>query len=421
MDPPIKQGQTRYPFVICLFDKDNTQDITLEMTEAELKDKYEGRLQKYITGPTFEVVSRLMKAVTGRKITVPGSYKSDQGNNCVSCSYKAQNGVLFPLERGFMYLHKPPIYTRFDEIDNVNFARESSKLRSFEFHIETKQGQKQVFGTIDRAEYAKLFDFVKEHNLKIRNIKGQGNAEDHNLGSSSDDENPDYYRNVITNELETNIDDGDDDDSSTDEDFDPDAADPEAKEGGDEEYDSDAADRSTDSEDRDGMATGEEDGEGGDKPPKEKKLKKKKERKRKPSGGDGEKAPRKRKEKKPKIGPKRAMSAYFFFLADERETIKKDNPDIKVTDVSKVAGQRWKEISAERKAKYDEMAKNDRERYDRERKEFIDGGGQLPTATKSKSASKAAKPSKKQSPIRSPIKAVKSAETIEDSDSDDSD
>ena len=44
--------------------------------------------------------------------------------------------------------------------------------------------------------------------------------------------------------------DDDDDDSSTDEDFDPNAADPEAREGGDEEFDSDFADRSTDSEDR---------------------------------------------------------------------------------------------------------------------------------------------------------------------------
>ena len=42
----------------------------------------------------------------------------------------------------------------------------------------------------------------------------------------------------------------DEDESSTDEDFNPEAVDPEAKSGGDEEYDSDAADRSTDSEDR---------------------------------------------------------------------------------------------------------------------------------------------------------------------------
>ena len=79
VDPPIKQGQTRYPFVICLFDKDSLQDITLDMPEDELNEKYSGKLTRNMTGATFEVVSRLMKAVTGRKITVPGSYKSDQG------------------------------------------------------------------------------------------------------------------------------------------------------------------------------------------------------------------------------------------------------------------------------------------------------------------------------------------------------
>jgi hypothetical protein len=38
------------------------------------------------------------------------------------------------------------------------------------------------------------------------------------------------------------------------------------------------------------------------------------------------------------------MSAYFFFINEERENIKKDNPGIKVTEVSKIAGERWREI-----------------------------------------------------------------------------
>jgi len=422
VDPPIKQGQTRYPFVICLFDKDSSQDITLEMPEDELAEKYEGKLQKNMSGATFEVVSRLMKAVTGRKITVPGSYKSDQGNNCVSCSYKAQNGVLFPLERGFMYLHKPPIYTRFDEIDNVNFARESSKLRSFEFHIETKQGQKQVFGTIDRSEYAKLFDFVKEHGLKIRNIKGQDGHHRNMDSSEEDDDKPDYYKNVIANDLANNMDD-DDDDSSTDEDFDPNAADPEAREGGDEEFDSDFADRSTDSEDR-GASSDD------DKEPSEKKKKKS----RKPSGGERPERSEKRsgkKEKKKREGPKRAMSAYFFFLADERETIKAETPDIKITEVSKIAGQRWKEISEERKSKYEKLAAEDRARFEKERAEFIAGGGQMGGSSKPKSKAKGDKaspkkakksaPAKSQSPVRSPVKAFKSADTIDTDSTSDSD
>ena len=69
-----------------------------------------------------------------------------------------------------MFYYQPPIYIRFDEIDNVNFARESTKNRSFEFQVEAKTGTKYTFGTIDRSEYTSLFDFAKSHGLTIRNI-----------------------------------------------------------------------------------------------------------------------------------------------------------------------------------------------------------------------------------------------------------
>merc|ERR1712227_715472 len=423
VDPPIKQGQTRYPFVICLFDKDSLQDITLDMPEDELNEKYSGKLTRNMTGATFEVVSRLMKAVTGRKITVPGSYKSDQGNNCVSCSCKAQNGVLFPLERGFMYLHKPPIYIRFDEIDNVNFARASSKQKSFEFHIATKQGQSHIFGTIDRPEYGNLFDFVKEHGLKIRNIKGQEGKLAFDKGDSDEEEGDvDFYRNVITDDLEAaGI---GSEESSTDEDFDPNAHDSDAKAGGDEEYDSDFADRSTDSEDREsGDGSGSEDEEKRLEKEKKKEKKRKgreekpkKERKRKAEGD--EKKPRKKKEK---TGPKRATSAYFYFLAEEREKIKAENPDIKITEISKIAGQMWKECDADRKAKYDALAKTDKERYEREKREWIASGGAAAASSSKKAPSKkpkSDKSSKSQSPVRaSPQKAAKSAEFVADDSS----
>ena len=84
VDPPIKQGNSRYPFIICLFDKDQTIDLELELDETELAQKYDNKLQRKMSGATYEVVSRLMKAVTSRKITVPGSFKSDQGKIFIS-------------------------------------------------------------------------------------------------------------------------------------------------------------------------------------------------------------------------------------------------------------------------------------------------------------------------------------------------
>lgn len=56
--------------------------------------------------------------------------------------------------------------------------------------------------------------------------------------------------------------------------------------------------------------------------------------------------PRKRKPKKEKDGnkPKRPQSAYFIWLNENREHIKKENPGISITEISKVAGQKWKTI-----------------------------------------------------------------------------
>ena len=72
------------------------------------------------------------------------------GAQCITCSYKASSGLLYPLERGFIYVHKPPVHIRFDEISLVNFARGTTTTRSFDFEIETKQGTQYTFSSIER-------------------------------------------------------------------------------------------------------------------------------------------------------------------------------------------------------------------------------------------------------------------------------
>lgn len=66
------------------------------------------------------------------------------------CSYKASNGFLYPLERGFIYVHKPPVHIRFDEVSCVNFARSSGSTRSFDFDVETKSGTVYNFSSIEK-------------------------------------------------------------------------------------------------------------------------------------------------------------------------------------------------------------------------------------------------------------------------------
>lgn len=43
--------------------------------------------------------------------------------------------------------------------------------------------------------------------------------------------------------------------------------------------------------------------------------------------------------------PKRPQSAYFIWLNEHREQIKEEHPGISVTELSKKAGEMWKEVT----------------------------------------------------------------------------
>ena len=127
LDPPIKQGQTRYHYLVFSFMQEEDTELELPFTEEELKEKYEGKLEKEMRGPTFQLVSKVMKALVNRKITVPGNFMGHSGTPAVSCSYKAASGFIYPLERGIMFVYKPPIFVKFEDVQSVNFARYGSQ------------------------------------------------------------------------------------------------------------------------------------------------------------------------------------------------------------------------------------------------------------------------------------------------------
>lgn len=61
-----------------------------------------------------------------------------------------------------------------------------------------------------------------------------------------------------------------------------------------------------------------------------------------------DKGKRKRAEKDPNA-PKRAMPAFMAYSNEQRKVLKQEQPDLHVTDVLRVLGQRWKALSPEEK------------------------------------------------------------------------
>ncbi|XP_014244293.1 FACT complex subunit Ssrp1 isoform X2 [Cimex lectularius] len=411
LDPPIKQGQTRYHYLVFLFGQDDDMSLELPFSEEELSEKYEGKLTKELSGPTYDVLSRIMKVLVNRKITFPSGFIGHSGTAAVGCSYKAAAGYMYPLERGFIYIHKPPLHIRFEEISSVNFARSGGSTRSFDFEIELKSGVIHTFSSIEKEEYGKLFDFITSKKLHVKNKKSDKPTYAMDDFRDSDEEKePDAYLARVKREgQERDDEDGGSSDESTDEDFKPQAEESDVAE----EYDTNPTPTDSD-DDSDASGGGNEDGE-----KKEKKEKKEKREKKKKKTTTISEKPRKKREKKHRDAdkPKRAPSAYMLWFNDSREKIKADNPGISFTDIAKKGGELWKNLSD--KSEWEKKAAKLKEEYTQAMSEYKASGKankskeEKEKSSKKKSSTKS-KPSLPSSPDK---KGFISKEFIEDSDS----
>eukprot|EP00057_Strongylocentrotus_purpuratus_P013181 XP_011667655.1 PREDICTED: FACT complex subunit SSRP1 [Strongylocentrotus purpuratus] len=418
LDPPIVQGQTRYHFLILSFNKEDTLALELNLTEDELEQKYEGKLTKEMSGPMFEIVSRIMKCLVARKITVPGNFKGAKGAHAISCSYKSNSGFLYPLERGFMYVHKPPMHIRFDEIQSVNFAGTGS-LRYFDFEIETRNKTTFVFSSIEKDDYTPLFSYVSSKKLRVKNRGMKGDTVNYDdIGDSDDGNAHDAYLEQVKaegREREEGEIDENDSDSSSDEDFNP----LESASDVAEEYDSNIETHTSGSDSDYTAGSGEDEADDDNymkereerrerkRQEKEKEKSKAKQKKRTKKSSD---KPRKKvKQEKDANRPKRPTTGYMLWLNDQREDIKEQFPGISVTDLTKKAGEMWQKLGDTGKAKWNEIAGEKKKEYEIAMEEYREraaeegyepatvSGGKKTKSSSGKSKPKKTSPSPKKS------------------------
>ncbi|KAK7922088.1 hypothetical protein WMY93_008990 [Mugilogobius chulae] len=280
--------------------------LTLNMSEEDVERKFEGKLSKNMSGSLYEMVSRVMKALVNRKIT---SARKFSGTFWCSVHHLLVQSILWPAISIGAWVHlcaQASGSPSFEEISCVNFARGTTTTRSFDFEIETKQGNQYTFSSIEREE-----------------IQGGDEGQNDEYSDSDEDQHDAYLERMkAEGKIREEGNDSDDSDEESDESFNPGEEDDDIAE----EYDSKASASESSEE-----GSGSED-ESAKKKKKEKKKEKKVVRERK------ERKPRKEKKKKDSGGPKRPMSAYMLWLNSSRERIKSENPGISITEISRRLG-----------------------------------------------------------------------------------
>lgn len=163
LDPPLRQGQTRYPFIILQFLKEEEIEVELNLEDAEFDEKYADKLKRKYDNSAHEVVTQIFRGLTGRKVTTPGSFQSHHGQAAVKCSMKANEGWLYCLEKSFIFIPKPTIYIPISHVRSVTLSRVGASVsasRTFDLTFALAEGGEHQFMNINRYLYSYITELT---------------------------------------------------------------------------------------------------------------------------------------------------------------------------------------------------------------------------------------------------------------------
>ena len=206
--------------------------------------------------------------------------------------------------------------------------------------VSTKGGQDHTFHGIPKEEFQNLVNFLTAKQLRITNVDAQARAD--RLIDDDDDDDEDHHAARLKASARAMDEDGHGgSDSEEDEDFA--AGSDDESDGGEPTDESESESGSGDESDEDAPA--------------------KKRAKKSKSPAKGKKG--KGKAKKDPNAPKRPLSSYMIFAGENRAKFVEENPGASIGDVGKALGAKWKEMSAEDKARYEEKAREAKAEYEK--------------------------------------------------------
>ncbi|KAF2093668.1 SSrecog-domain-containing protein [Rhizodiscina lignyota] len=271
LEPPLRQGQTRYPFLVMQFKRDEEVSIDLNLTDKQLEE-YKGRLQPHYEQQTHTVISMILRGLANKKVITPSKdFSSHHQQSGVKCSIKANEGHLFLLDKSFMFVPKPATYISHDNVASITMSRVGgavSASRTFDIAITMKKdGGEYQFSNINREEQQSLEEFFRLKGIKTKNemVDDSSNllaaALDDGLDESSEDEGGPARGSA------------DDEDESVDEDFQADS-DSDVAEEYDSAHDTSGSGTDVEMDDADADGDADEDPAADERPKKKTKTKK---------------------------------------------------------------------------------------------------------------------------------------------------
>mmetsp|Transcript_61906 Transcript_61906/g.113575 ORF Transcript_61906/g.113575 Transcript_61906/m.113575 type:complete len:473 (+) Transcript_61906:146-1564(+) len=142
LDHPLRQGQqTSHDFLVLNFEKDREEPANISLPQDKLS---------------------------------PYGLKNGQNskvNTMVAALFKANAGYLFPLKKSLIFIVRPVIWLRWDEIESIEFRTEMMRRNSFDMVVNVKGDMPVDFVQFDKKDFQPLLDVLIKVGVRVENLK----------------------------------------------------------------------------------------------------------------------------------------------------------------------------------------------------------------------------------------------------------
>ena len=181
LSSPLTQGNTFYPFVIFQIKPENEIKVDIQIPEdgEEIIQKLE-EFQNPLEGKTIDIIAKLFNVIVNKSLIIPTKNFIFTKGPFIKCSYKANDGVLYFLEKSILFVHKPVMDIEHEAIKEIDLARiheSGMQQRSFDITIKLKKDSYQFSG-LDREEMDKLQEYINAKKIKLNSVDENNNNVD---------------------------------------------------------------------------------------------------------------------------------------------------------------------------------------------------------------------------------------------------
>merc|ERR1719329_725574 len=139
LDQPVRQGQQLHSFLALEMNKDKLTEVKLSPDKMS-----ELSYQECTQDAEYAFCAKLFKSLAGKAVVAPASECRTPGN-CVRCTHKTASGHLFPLKKSLIFVTKPIVWHRYDDIDSIELGANKMRRNSFDLVVNLKTKVKVEF------------------------------------------------------------------------------------------------------------------------------------------------------------------------------------------------------------------------------------------------------------------------------------